>query len=138
MPFRALPAAVAAWLWVGASAALLVFAAARLSRGAPNGGRRIIVLALLFAPFAATQWNLQANAVLLAALVLARERLDEGEELWGGAALGLAIALKPLALFAVFGLALAGRLRAALVSALTCAVSLLLVVPFLGWKGLGT
>lgn len=136
MPFRGLPASAAAGLWVAASAALLAFAVARLSRGAEDGGRRVMLLALLFAPFAATQWNAQANALLLAALVLGREGLDREKDVWGGAALGAAIALKPLAFFAVFGLLLAGRVRAALASAVTFAASFLLVVPFLGWKGL--
>jgi alpha-1,2-mannosyltransferase len=136
LPFHALPAELAVWLWMSASAGLLAFAAARLSRGMQNEGRGVILLALLFSPFAATQWNAQANAFLLVALVLSRERLDSGEDLAGGAALGLAIALKPLAFFAVAGLLLTGRLRAALVSAGTFAASFLLVVPFLGWKGL--
>ena len=56
----------------------------------------------------------------------------------GGCLLGAAIALKPLAFFAVFGLLLAGRLRAALASAATFAASFLLVVPFLGWNGVPT
>ena len=135
VPFHTLTAERAVRLWLIASAGILTWAVARLSSGMESGGRRVILLALLFAPFAATQWNAQANAFLLAALVLAREKVDAGRDVAGGAALGAAIALKPLALFAIAGLLLLGRFRAALAACAIFAASFLLVVPFLGWGG---
>ena len=131
VPFTFLPSAAAAWIWAAASAAALAASAALAARGS----MRILVLALVFAPFAATQWNLQANAFVLLLLVLARDLLDRGFEGGGGALLGLSIALKPFGLLAACALALAGRWRAALAAGAAAVLPFVLVVPFLGGSG---
>jgi len=131
VPLTFLPPPAAAWLWAAASAAALAASAALVARGSA----RILVLALLFAPFAATQWNLQANAFVLLLLVLARERLDRGFEWGGGALLGVSIAVKPFGLLAACALLLAGRWRAAGAAAAAALLPFLLVVPFLGGTG---
>lgn len=131
VPLTSLPPASAAWIWAAASAAALAASAARVAKGS----MRVLVLALLFAPFAATQWNLQANAFVLLLLVLARDRLDRGFEAGGGALLGLSIALKPFGLLAVAALVVAGRWRAALAAAGAALLPFALVVPFTGLTG---
>jgi len=131
VPLTSLPAPAAAWLWAIASAAALAASAALVAKGST----RVLALALVFAPFAATQWNLQANAFVLLLLVLARARLDRGFEAGGGALLGLSIALKPFGLLAAPALALAGRWRAALAAAGAALVPFVLVVPFTGVAG---
>jgi len=131
VPTLRVPARAAAWGFAALSAALLSWSAARLARG----GTLVPVLALLFAPFALTQWNLQANAFALAFLVLARDELDGGRELAGGAALGVSIAFKPIALLVAGWLVLSGRLRAFAAAAAVVAASFLLVIPFLGTRG---
>ena len=131
VPLTFLSPAAAAWIWAAASAAALAASAGLVARGS----LRVLVLALLFAPFAATQWNLQANAFVLLLLVLARERLDRGFETGGGALLGLSIALKPFGLLAAAVLVLAGRWRAGLAAAGAALLSFALVVPFTGLTG---
>jgi alpha-1,2-mannosyltransferase len=131
VPFTFLPPAAAAWTWAAASAVALAAAAARVARGSTD----VLVLALLFAPFAATQWNLQANAFVLVLLVYARDLLDNGFEPGGGALLGLSIALKPFGLLALAALALAGRWRAALTAAGAALLPFVLVIPFTGVTG---
>jgi hypothetical protein len=131
VPLTFVPAAAAAWLWAAASAAALAASAALVARGSA----RVLVLALVFAPFAATQWNLQANAFVLLLLVLARARLDRGFEWGGGALLGLSVALKPFGVLAALALAVTGRWRAACAAAGAALVPFLLVVPFLGGAG---
>ncbi len=131
VPLTLLPAAAAAWLWAAASAAALAASAALVAKGST----RVLLVALAFAPFAATQWNLQANAFVLLVLVLSRERLDRGFEASGGALLGLSIALKPFGLLAAAGLVLAGRWRAGLAAAAAALLPFLLVVPFSGLAG---
>lgn len=131
VPVTFLPPAAAAWVWGAASAAALAASSARVAKGSA----RVLVLALLFAPFAATQWNLQANAFVLLLLVLARDWLDAGFEATGGALLGVSIALKPFALLALPALVLAGRWRAALVAAGAALFPFVLLVPFTGVSG---
>lgn len=131
VPLTFLPVLAAAWLWAIASAAALSASAALVAKGST----RVLLLALAFAPFAATQWNLQANAFVLLLLVLARARLDRGFEASGGALLGVSIALKPFGLLAAAGLVLAGRWRAGLAAAAAATVPFLLVVPFSGPAG---
>ncbi len=131
VPLTLLPAAAAAWLWAAASAAALAASAALVAKGST----RVLLVALAFAPFAATQWNLQANAFVLFLLVLARDRLDRGFEASGGALLGVSIALKPFGLLAAAGLVLAGRWRAGLAAAAAALLPFLLVVPFSGLAG---
>lgn len=131
LPLTFLPPAAAAWTWAAASAAAIAASAARVAKGSAW----ILLLALLFAPLAATQWNLQANAFVLLLLVFARERLDRGFEAGGGALLGLSIAVKPFALLALPALVVAGRWRAALAAAATALLSFVLVVPFSGARG---
>ena len=131
VPLTFLPPSAAAGLWAAASAAALAASVALVARGST----RILVLGLVFAPFAATQWNLQANGFVLLLLVLARERLDRGFEWEGGAWLGVSIALKPFGLLAAAALVLAGRWRAALASAAFALAPFLLVVPFRGGAG---
>ena len=134
VPLTFVPVKGAAWGWAVASAAALA-TAAFLVAGESTRIARVLVLALLFAPFAATQWNLQANAFVLLLIVLARAALDEKHQIGGGVALGLSIALKPFALVAVLALLLVGRWRAALFAAGTALSSFLLVLPFLGVTG---
>ncbi|MFI5197219.1 MAG: glycosyltransferase family 87 protein [Thermoanaerobaculia bacterium] len=134
VPLTFVPVKVAAWGWAVASAAALATAAFLVARESTRIAR-VLVLALLFAPFAATQWNLQANAFVLLLIVLARAALDEKHQIGGGVALGLSIALKPFALVAVLALLLVGRWRAALFAAGTALSSFLLVLPFLGMTG---
>lgn len=131
VPLTFLPSAPAAWIWAAASAAALAASAGLVAKGSV----RVLLLALLFAPFAATQWNLQANAFVLLLVVLARERLDAGFEWGGGALLGLSIALKPFGLLAAGALVLAGRWRAGLAAASAALLSFALVVPFTGGTG---
>jgi hypothetical protein len=131
VPFTFLPPEVSAWLWAAASAAAIAASASLVAKGST----RILFLALLFAPFAATQWNLQANGFVLLLLVLARDRLDRGFDAGGGALLGLSIALKPFGLLAAGALVLAGRWRAGLAAAGTALLSFALVVPFSGAAG---
>jgi Glycosyltransferase family 87 len=137
VPLTLVPVQVAAWGWAVGSAAAFATAALLVSREF-TGSTRVLVLALLFAPFAATQWNLQANAFVLLCIVLARAALDEKRQIGGGVALGLSIAVKPLALVAVVALLLLGRWRAALFAAGTALSSFLLVLPFLGSAGAAT
>jgi hypothetical protein len=137
VPLTLVPVHVAAWVWAVASAAAFATATLLVSRES-TGSARVLVLALLFAPFAATQWNLQANAFVLLLIVLARAALDEKRQIGGGVALGLSIAVKPLALVAVVALLLLGRWRAALFAAGTALSSFLLVLPFLGIAGAAT
>ena len=134
VPALRVPVRAAAWGFALVSAALLTWSAARLARG----GALVPLLALLFAPFALTQWNLQANAFVLALLVLARGELDAGRELRGGAALGLSIALKPVALLVAGWLLLSGRFRGLAAAALVVAASFLVVVPFRGARAVRT
>lgn len=134
VPLTFVPVKGAAWVWAVASAAALATAASLVARESTRSAR-VLVLALLFAPFAATQWNLQANAFVLLLIVLARAALDAKRQIGGGVALGLSIAVKPLALVAVLALLLLGRWRAALFAAGTALFSFLLVVPFLGMTG---
>jgi hypothetical protein len=131
VPLTFVPPAGAAWIWAAASAAALA-ASARL---VAKGSARVLLLALLFAPFAATQWNLQANAFVLLLLVLARDRLDRGFEAGGGAFLGLSIALKPFGLLAAVALVLGGRWRAGLAAAGAALLPFALVMPFTGAVG---
>ena len=131
VPLTFLPPAAAAWLWAAASAAAIAASAALVA----NGSSRVLLLALAFAPFAATQWNLQANAFVLPLLVVARARLDRGLEASGGAALGLSIALKPFGLLAAAGLVVAGRWRAGLAAAAAALLPFLVVLPFSGFAG---
>jgi hypothetical protein len=131
VPLTFLPSAAAAWVWAAGSAAALAASAGFVARGSP----RVLLLALLFAPFAATQWNLQANAFVLLLLVLARDRLDRGFEAGGGALLGLSVALKPFGLLAAAALILAGRWRAALAAAGAALLPFALAVPFTGATG---
>ncbi len=131
VPLTFVPSAAAAWLWAIASAAALAASAALVAKGST----RVLLLALLYAPFASTQWNLQANAFVLLLLVLARERLDRGFDAGGGALLGLSIALKPFGLLAAAALVLAGRWRAGLVAAGAALLSFALVVPSSGAAG---
>ncbi|MGA7991129.1 MAG: glycosyltransferase 87 family protein, partial [Thermoanaerobaculia bacterium] len=131
VPLTFLPPFAAAWIWAAASAAALAASAVRVAKGSA----RVLVLALLFAPFAATQWNLQANAFVLLFLVLARERLDSGFEAGGGALLGLSIALKPFGLLAAALLVLVGRWRAALAALGAALLPFAFVVPFSGVAG---
>jgi hypothetical protein len=133
VPLTFLPVAAASWLWAAASAGALAASAALVARGS----ERVLVLALFFAPFAATQWNLQANAFVLLVLVLARAQLDRGLDAAGGVLLGLSIALKPFALLAPAALLFSGRWRAALAAAASAVLPFLLVVPFLGAGGAG-
>jgi hypothetical protein len=137
VPLTFLPVQVVGWVWAVASAAALATAAFLVARES-TGGARVLVLALLFAPFASTQWNLQANAFALLLIVLARAALEEERQIGGGVALGLSIAVKPLALVAVVALLLLGRWRAALFAAGTALSSFLLVLPFLGIAGAAT
>jgi hypothetical protein len=134
VPLTFVPMKVAAWVWAVASSAALATAALLVARESTRSAR-VLVLALLFAPFAATQWNLQANAFVLLLIVLARAALDEKRQIGGGVALGLSIAVKPLALVAALALLLLGRWRAALFAAATALSSFLLVLPFLGVAG---
>jgi hypothetical protein len=131
VPLTFIPPVAAAWIWAAASAAALALAVSRVA----GGSTRVLALALLFSPFAATQWNLQANGWVLLLVVLARERLDAGRDGGGGALLGLSIALKPFGLLAAAALLLAGRWRAALAAAAVAAASFALVVPFCGVTG---
>lgn len=131
VPLTFLPPAAAAWAWAAASAAALAGSAALVAKGSA----RVLLLALVFAPFAATQWNLQANAFVLLLLVLARARLDAGFEARGGALLGISIALKPFGLLAAVTLVLSGRWRASLAAAGVALFSFALVVPFIGPAG---
>jgi len=131
VPFTFLPTAAAAWLWAAASAAAIAASVSLVAKGST----RILLLALLFSPFAATQWNLQANGFVLLLLVLARERLDRGFDTDGGALLGLSIALKPFGLLAAAALVFAGRWRAGLAALGAALLSFLLVVPFSGVTG---
>jgi hypothetical protein len=131
VPLTFLPPAGAAWIWAAASAAALAASAARVAKGS----ERVLLLGLLFAPFAATQWNLQANAFVLLPLVLARDRLERGFEASGGAFLGLSIALKPFGLLAAGVLVLVGRWRAGLAAAGAAFLSFALVIPFTGVLG---
>ncbi len=131
VPLTFLPESGAAWLWMVASAAALSLAAGRVAKGS----ERILLLALLFAPFAATQWNLQANAFVLLILVHAREWLDRGFESGGGALLGLSIALKPFGLLAAGALVLTGRWRAGLAAMAAALLSFVAVVPFTSMTG---
>ncbi len=131
VPLTFLPPAAAAWVWAAVSAAALAASAGLVAKGSA----RVLLLALVFAPFAATQWNLQANALVLLLLVLARDRLDRGFEGGGGALLGLSIALKPFGLLAAAALVFAGRWRAALAAAAIALLPFVLVVPFTGVTG---
>lgn len=131
VPLTFLPPAAAAWIWVAASAAALAASAGIIAKGS----LRVLVLGLLFAPFAVAQWNLQANACVLLLLVLARERLDRGFEAGGGALLGLSIALKPFGILAAAALVLAGRWRAGLTAAGAALLPFVLVAPLLGLAG---
>jgi hypothetical protein len=131
VPLTFLPESAAAWLWMVASAAALTAAAARVAKGS----ERILLLALLFAPFAATQWNLQANAFVLLILVHAREWLDRGSEARGGAFLGLSIAIKPFGLVAAGALLLVGRWRAGLAAVAVALLSFAAIVPFTSMTG---
>ncbi len=131
VPLTFVPPAAAAWLWAIASAAALAASVALVAKGSA----RVLLLSLFFAPFAATQWNLQANAFVLLLLVLARDRLDRGFDAGGGAFLGLSIALKPFGLLAVAALVLAGRWRAGVVAAGAALLSFALVVPSSGVAG---
>ena len=131
VPLTFLPPAMSAWLWAAASAAAIAASAALVAKGST----RILLLALLFSPFAATQWNLQANGFVLLLLVFARERLDRGFDARGGALLGLSIALKPFGLLAAVALVFAGRWRAGLAAAGTALLSFAVVVPFSGAAG---
>lgn len=131
VPLTFLPPSAAAWIWAAASAAALAASVGLVAKGSP----RVLALALLFAPFAVSQWNLQANAWVLLLLVLARERLDRGFEAGGGALLGLSIALKPFGILAAAALVLAGRWRAGLAAAGVALLSFVLVAPFVGFAG---
>ncbi len=131
VPLTFLPPAGAAWIWAAVSAAALAASAAHVAKGSAT----VLVLALLFAPFAATQWNLQANAFVLVSLVLARDRLDRGLEAGGGVLLGLSIALKPFGLLAAGALVFAGRWRAGLAAVGAAFLSFALVIPFTGASG---
>ncbi|MFI5119182.1 MAG: glycosyltransferase 87 family protein [Thermoanaerobaculia bacterium] len=131
VPLTFLPSGAAAWVWATASAAALASSAGLVAKGSP----RVLLLALLFAPLAATQWNLQANAFVLLLLVLARDRLDAGFEAGGGALLGVSIALKPFGLLAAPALFLVGRWRAGLAAVGAALLSFALIVPFTGLAG---
>jgi alpha-1,2-mannosyltransferase len=137
-PVRLLPEVWASWLWAIASAAAITASVAILvadERGASRAW--LIPAAILYAPFAATQWNGQVNGIVLLALMGARHWLDEGSDGRAGAALGLCLALKPIALLVAVWLVLSGRWRAAASAAVVAAISFLLVVPFLGWGAFG-
>lgn len=125
---RPLPETPLAVAWTLLSAAAMTFAASRLCATG-------VLLALLFAPLYATQWNAQVNGFVLLALVLARERLAMTDEDGGGAWWGVSLAVKPLALPAAAGLLLTRRVRALGWGAAVAGLSLLLVVPFLGADG---
>lgn len=127
VPLRALPDRPVAAAWCLVSALGVAVAAARL-------GKRALLLAFVFAPLYATQWNAQANGLVLLALVLARERLDVHDEDGGGSWLGLSLAIKPLGLPAMLGLALTNRIRPFVLAAGVFALSFLVVIPFLGWR----
>ncbi|MEO6324806.1 MAG: glycosyltransferase family 87 protein [Thermoanaerobaculia bacterium] len=136
-PLRALTDPWLSWLWAIASAAAITASVGLLARdelGVEN--RWLVPAAILYAPFAATQWNGQVNGFVLLALVAARRWLDDGREVRAGAALGLALALKPIALLVAVWLVCSGRWRAAATAAAVVAFSFLLVVPFLGWSSL--
>jgi hypothetical protein len=137
VPLTFVPLKLAGWVWAVGSAGAFATAAFLVARESSRSVL-VLVLALFFAPFAATQWNLQANAFALLLIVLARDALDERRQLAGGIALGLSIAVKPLALVAVLALLLLGRWRAALFAAGTALSSFLLVLPFLGIAGAAT
>lgn len=121
------PARAVATGWVIVSAVLLAIAVARVA-----GGRaRIVLFALVFAPFAVTQWDAQGNALILLAIAVARPLLAN-RELAAGLGLGASLAVKPLALPAVAALAVRGRVRAAVLAIAVGLASFLIVLPFGG------
>ena len=126
-PVAGLPPRAVATGWAAASAFLLTIAVARIAAGQAA----TVVLALVFSPFASTQWAGQANALVLLAIAAARPLLAR-REVAAGLAIGVSLALKPLAVPAAGGIALRGRPRAACVALAVALVSLLLVIPFGG------
>lgn len=128
VPVSSLPPRAVAIGWGVVSAAVLAAAVALLA----SGDARTLALALVWAPFAATQWNGQANALVLLFLVLGRRALRDTRALPAGGWLGAALAVKPLALAAVASLATRRRGRSAALAAAVLVASLLLVVPFGG------
>lgn len=136
IPTLILPDVTARILWILISSALLTGCMAFLSRArSQEESLRIVGAGLLFAPFAATQWNGQVNGFLLALLLLARAHLEANRERNGGFFLGASLALKPIGLFVAAGLFLSARWRAVAWTAVVFVTSFLLVVPFLGWVG---
>jgi glycosyl transferase family 87 len=106
-----------------------------VSRTHSSRERRALLAAIFFAPFAATQWNQQANGLALLALVGARTWLDR-EESCGGAALGLSAAIKPLAVLPLAWLALTRRWRAAAAGSLVLVAAFAVAIPSLGIGGM--
>lgn len=124
VPFSARAVTIA---WVLISASVLAIAVARVARGRAW----IVLLALVYTPFAATQWDAQVNALVLLAIAAARPLLLD-REVAGGLALGASLAVKPFALPATMALAARGRVRAAGVAMGVALASFLLVLPFGG------
>ena len=136
VPFLGLPRVAVGCLWVAFSAALITLSAFLVSRARASRQRQVLLAAIFFAPFAATQWNQQVNGLALLALVGARTWLDR-EESRGGVALGLSAAIKPLAVLPLAWLVLTRRWRAATAGLLVLMAGFAVVIPFLGLRGMG-
>ncbi len=135
VPFLGLSQVVQGCLWVAFSAALITLSAFLVARARASRQRQVLLAAIFFAPFAATQSNHQVNGLALLALVGARTWLDR-EESRGGAALGLSAAIKPLAILPLVWLVLTRRWRAAAAGLLVLMAGFAVAIPFLGLGGM--